>query len=296
MRFCNGPLSPHIVSFRAILEDLGYSPAHVLHHQRLLARFDHWLLRRKQRLWWLNENEVDQFLDVIRRKLPGACRGAPSLLRRLLSFLRERRVVAPKRTAVASSPAQRLVAEYRQFSKEKRGLDRATIGNYARHVERFLRERFGTGRVDLRTVGTSEIGAFVRREAPRGGRGLAAQMVTGLRSFFRFARVRGLTVVDLAAVVPAVPTWEMSGPPKSLPTEAVQRVLKSCEQSTVRGKRDYAILLLLARLGLRAGRPPRSNWKTSTGLMRNSRSGRRKGMDGPGCLCCLRSAKPWLGT
>lgn len=253
VRFSSGPLSPHIASFRAKLEGLGYSPAQVLYHLRLLAKFDLWLLRGMQRLWWLNENKVDQFLDRLRRKQPGVCRGAPSLLRRLLIFLRERHVVAPQRTPVASSPAQRLANEYRQFSEQKRGLDRATICNYSRHVERFLHQCFGTGRVDLRRLGTSEITAFVRRQASRGGRGLAAQMVTGLRSFFRFARVRGLTALDLAAVVPAVPTWEMSGPPKSLGTEAVQRVLQACEQSTVRGKRDYAILLLLARLGLRAG-------------------------------------------
>ena len=78
-------------------------------------------------------------------------------------------------------------------------------------------------------------------------------MVTGLRSFFRFAQLQGLIALDLAAVVPAVPTWERAGPPKHLSTKEVQRVLTACERSTVRGKRDYAILILLARLGLRAG-------------------------------------------
>lgn len=78
-------------------------------------------------------------------------------------------------------------------------------------------------------------------------------MVTGLRSFFRFAQFRGLVASDLAAVVPPVPNWKMAGLPKYLSTEAVQRVLGASERATVRGKRDYAILLLLARLGLRAG-------------------------------------------
>lgn len=78
-------------------------------------------------------------------------------------------------------------------------------------------------------------------------------MVAGLRSFFRFARLRGLIASDLAAAVPAIPSWERPGPPKYIPTEAVQRVLAACERSTVSGKRDFAILLLLARLGLRAG-------------------------------------------
>ena len=161
--------------------------------------------------------------------------------------------MAPKREPVATSPAERLANQYRVFLEQERGLDCATIYNYSRHVDRFLAEQFGSGRINLRALGVSDIRAFVRRHAPRHGRGWAAQMVTGLRSFFRFAQLRGVIKSDLAALVPSVPSWEMSGPPKHLRFEAVQRVLSACDRSTVKGKRDYAILLLLARLGLRAG-------------------------------------------
>jgi site-specific recombinase XerD len=253
MRICGGPLSPHIASYQAKLEGLGYTPARVLYHLRFFAKLDLWLLRRKQRLWWLNEKKVDEFLERLRAKQPTVCRGAPSALRLLLTVLRDTGVVAPKGEPVAISPAELLANEYRVFLKEERGLDCATIYNYSRHIDRFLAEQFGSGRVNLRALGVSEIGAFVRRHAPRHGRGWAAQMVTGLRSFFRFAQLRGITKSDLAVLVPSVPSWEMSGPPKHLATEAVQRVLSACKRSTVKGKRDYAILLLLARLGLRAG-------------------------------------------
>ena len=113
-------------------------------------------------------------VSACNRKNPSVCRGAPSLLRRLLAFLREQRLVAPNRKSIAGSPAQRLANEYRDFSMEKRGLDHTTIDHYSRHVQRFLDVHFGTGRVDLRTLGTSDICAFVRRQAPRGGRGLAS--------------------------------------------------------------------------------------------------------------------------
>jgi integrase len=129
----------------------------------------------------------------------------------------------------------------------------ATVYNYSRHVDGFLAEQFGSGQINLRALGVSDIGTFVRRRASRHGRGWAAQMVTALRSFFRFAQLQGVIKLDLAALVPSVPSWEISGPPKHLRSEAVQRVLSACDRSTVRGKRDYAILLLLARLGLRAG-------------------------------------------
>ena len=252
-RVSNGPLTEYIAPYRAKLESLGYVPAQVVYHLRFFAKIDLWLLRRKQRLWWLNEEKVEQFLAQLRNKHPAGYRGARSGLRLLLGFLRDVDVVAPKSKPIASSPSQRLADRYRAYLKEERGLDRATIYNYSRHIDQFLTENFGTGSVELRALGTSQITAFIRRHAPRGGRGLAAQMLTGLRSFFRFARLRGLTTLDLAAVVPAVPSWEISGPPKHLPAKAVQRVLAACERSTVRGKRDYAILLLLARLGLRAG-------------------------------------------
>jgi integrase len=143
--------------------------------------------------------------------------------------------------------------DYRMFLSNERGLDRATIYNYSRHIDRFLSERYGTGRVDLGDLQASEITAFVRREAPRFGRGQAAQVVTGLRSFLRFARYRGHIRVDLAAAVPCVANWALAGLPKGLPKGAVEQVLAHCNRSTVTGKRNYAILLLLARLGLRAG-------------------------------------------
>ena len=253
VRICAGPLSPHIESYRAKLEALGYKPVQILYHLRFFAKLDLWLLTRKQRLWQLNEKKVDKFLKRLRAKHSTVCHGAPSASRLLLTVLRDIGVVAPKREPVATSPAERLANQYRVFLQRERGLVCATIYNYSRLVDGFLTEQFGGGRINLRALGVSDIGAFVRRHAPRHGRGWAAQMVTALRSFFRFAQLRGVIKLDLAALVPSVPSGEMSGPPKHLRSEAVQGVLSACDRSTVKGKRDYAILLLLARLGLRAG-------------------------------------------
>lgn len=253
VRVAGGPLRGFIAPYRAKLEALGYVRGMVLYHLRNVAKFDLWLLRRKLRLAGIDEQIVDRFLDQLRAKHPKVSRGAPSALRQFLTLLRDAHVVAPKREVVACHPAQRLSGRYRDFLRGERGLDRATIGNYSRHVDRFLVEHYGTGRVNLRALRTSDITTFVRRHAPRFGRGWAAQMVTGLRSFFRFARYKGLIATDLAAVVPPVANWALAGLPKYLPPGAVPRVLGACDQSIVKGKRDYAILLLLSRLGLRAG-------------------------------------------
>jgi len=142
-------------------------PAQVLYHLRFFAKLDLWLLTRKQRLWRLNENKVDKFLKRLRAKHLTVCHGAPSASRLLLTVLRDIGVVAPKREPVATSPAERLANQYRVFLKEERGLDGATIRNYSRHIDRFLAEQFGSGRINLRALGVSDIGAFVRRHAPR---------------------------------------------------------------------------------------------------------------------------------
>ena len=148
------------------LEELGYAPAQVVYHLRFFAKIDLWLLRRKERRWWLNEQKVGQFLAQLRNQRPAGSRGARSALRLLLGFLRDVGVVAPKSEPLAGIPSQRLADRYRAFLKKERGLDHATVYNYSRHIDRFLGEQFGTGRVELRALGTSHITAFVRQHAP----------------------------------------------------------------------------------------------------------------------------------
>jgi hypothetical protein len=161
VRVSNGPLAAYIAPYRAELESLGYVPAQVVSHLRLFAKLDLWLLRRKRRLRWLNEEKVEQFLAQLRRKLPAGYRGARSGLRLLLGFLRDVGVVVPKGKPTANSPSLRLADRYRAFLKEERGLDCATIYNYSRHIDQFLVERFGTGPVELRALDTAQIASFI---------------------------------------------------------------------------------------------------------------------------------------
>jgi len=81
----------------------------------------------------------------------------------------------------------------------------------------------------------------------------AKQMTAALRSFLQYARYQGYINIDLSASVPTVANWSKASIPKSLPPDQVELVLAHCDRQTAVGRRDYAILLLLARLGLRAG-------------------------------------------
>jgi site-specific recombinase XerD len=119
-------------------------------------------------------------------------------------------------------------------------------------IDQFLYERFHRKALRLSAIRAVDVTDFVRRHAHQLSPGRAALMVTALRSFFRYLLHRGDVGTDLAACVPAVPKWSLSVLPRFLSAESVQRVLDACDRQTSIGRRNYAILLLLARLGLRA--------------------------------------------
>ena len=106
----------------------------------------------------------------------------------------------------------------------------------------------------LASVRATQITDYIRRKAPRDRTFASAKhVVTALRSFFRFARYRDYIQTDLAAAVPSVAGWSMASIPRAMPAECVRRLLdESKTWRTPAGLRDRAILLLLARLGLRA--------------------------------------------
>jgi site-specific recombinase XerD len=147
-----------------------------------------------------------------------------------------------------------LLKDYDNYLQKERCLSLATRINYGPFVHQFLMGRFGRGRVDLSVLRAADVIKFVRRAAGQLKGKRVLLMTTALRSFLRFARYRGDITLDLATCVPPVASWSLSTLPKALPPAQVEQVLAhACELSTAVGRRDYAILLLLARLGLRGG-------------------------------------------
>jgi integrase len=135
----------------------------------------------------------------------------------------------------------------------KSGLSQATAVNYLPFIDQLLSERFDGGRLNLSQLRAPDVTSFVQRHARDFSPGRGKLLVTALRSFLRHLRHQGKIQTDLAACVPAVAWWSFATMPKFLPASDVQKVLKDCDRQTAIGRRNYAILLLLARLGLRAG-------------------------------------------
>ena len=125
----------------------------------------------------------------------------------------------------------------------------------------------------------ADVVGFVRDRAPGMSGKRAKVMTTALRSFLRYVRFRDGGVPDLAAAVPAVANWSLTSVPRAIPADQVQRLLASIDRTTAMGLRDYAILLLLARLGLRANEVAfleldDIDWQTATLHVRTKGNGR----------------------
>jgi len=151
------------------------------------------------------------------------------------------------------TPARRCTQGYEHYVRAARGLASATIVNYVPFIRSFLQDRFGDGPVTLPHLSARDVVGFVQRQAPRLHPKRAKLLTSALRSFLRYVRYRGRAKLDLAAAVPVVANWSMPSIPRAIAADQVRQLLASIDRRTAMGCRDYAILLLLARLGLRAG-------------------------------------------
>jgi integrase/recombinase XerD len=202
-----------------------------------------------------------------------------------MAFLGAKRLIQGKKSAPPCTPAERFEEAYARYLRQDRALAKSTIINYVPFIADFLRDRFGAGPVALRRVQAVDVIRFVQCRA-RHLRGKRAKlMTTALRSFFRYARLQGEIAVDLGAAVPIVASWSMASIPRAIAPEQTTRLLVSIDRRTIAGRRDYAILLLLARLGLRSGEVASLelddiDWGTGQ-LSVRGKDGRRSGMPLP---------------
>jgi integrase/recombinase XerD len=142
-----------------------------------------------------------------------------------------------------------LLAEFGAWLDQERGLSPASVRCYCVQAKAFLAGIGGPEAVGAPDAG--KVVAFMFEHTRDRNTWSAKATVTSLRAFLRFAHVTGRTVVPLAGAVPAVASWRLSGLPRGLPASEAERLLAGCERQTAVGLRDYAVLSLLARLGLR---------------------------------------------
>jgi integrase/recombinase XerD len=249
----DGPLAVYIGAFAKSRSVQGYAPFSI-HRQVLLAAcFSHWLKQNGVALCQIGPDHPSRYLRYRARRVK-PYPGDAAALRHLIEFLRGMGLIAAEKiSADPLTPAERCAQAYAQYLREARALARATIVNYVPLIRGFLADRFGDGPVMLSRLSACDVVRFVQRQAPHLHLKRAKLLTTALRSFLRYARYRGDVMLDLAAAVPVVANWSMPSIPRAIGADQVRQLLASIDRCTAIGRRDYAILLVLARLGLRSG-------------------------------------------
>ena len=246
----SGPLESYRHGFTTELGRLGYSKFTVVALLHLMAHLSRWLEEQGLGAGDLTDARVERFLSA-RRASGQVCRLSPRGLIPLLDYLRGLNVAPEPVPPVASTPLERLLEEFTGFLLDQRGLASCTVANYQWMARAFLSAR-GHQALDLDSLGATDVCAFLLTEAKQRSAGSLNNIVTALRALLGFLHLRGYTARSLAGTVPR-PATRWGGPPQPLLDGSdVTRLLASCDRRTSAGRRDSAMLTLLARLGLRA--------------------------------------------
>jgi len=250
-RSATWPFRAHLQDYARLLASQGYPLLTGRWKLRLVAKLSRWLTRRRFGLHQLDEDRIAGFLkgrkkDVVRG-------GAQRTMVQLLQFLRQNKIIRSRRVPVDTTPMEQVLKNYCLFLEQERGLKLSTIHRYSTIARVFLQRRFVTGKICLRNLVVGDISDFLLEESPPRKLSVARDASIVLRSFLAFLTQTGKISTNLAASVPSIASWRLAGLPRSLEPAQVERLLATCDLNSQIGRRDYAVLLLLARLGLRAG-------------------------------------------
>jgi site-specific recombinase XerD len=247
-----GPLKRYAHGFGAELARQGYTRISARYQLQLMAHLSRWLADKGLDSTGLTPATIEAFVTV-RRAAGYTNYRSPKAVGPLLEYLRGLGVLPLPPLAVPATPVDAVLERYRHYLTVERGLVTSTARGYADNVRPFLAERAAANGLDLEHLTAGDVSAFVLAECPRRSRGSAKLLVTALRSLLGFLHVDGVLEESLQAAVPSVAGWRLSGLPRALEPDQVRRLLDSCDRRTTVGRRDFAVLTVLARLGLRAG-------------------------------------------
>jgi len=228
----------------------GFSQQGILRSLRLVGGLLKWIARSRSRVTELDEGMVERFLSHRARK-QFIQRGDRAALKRLLSVLRDVGMIAPAKPPPITRQDQ-ILAEFSDYLHRERGLAPASIVRHLPAIRRFLCEVCPAGADALGKIGHAAVVRYVERHARDGSASFGKAMCWSLRAFLRYLHHKDLNPVSLAGCVPSIRQWKLANLPTYLSAEQVQKVLDGCDRTSVIGRRDYAILMMLAKLGMRA--------------------------------------------
>jgi integrase/recombinase XerD len=246
-----GPLAELASGFADELDRLGYTELSARNQVRVLAHLSRWMEAQGLVPVQLTRVRLEQFLAA-RREAGYTCWLSERGLRPLVTYLVGVGAMPEPEVVTVDSPVERLLDAYGRHLLTERGITTTTIARYRSEVRPFLEQRVRGDRLELGGLKSADVTRFVLRACRGQEVGSAKYLVTALRSLLRYLHVEG-KAPDLVAAVPGVAGWRGGHLPRGLEPQQVTRMLAACDRDTAAGRRDYAMLMLLARLGLRAG-------------------------------------------
>jgi site-specific recombinase XerD len=244
-----GPLSPFAAEFGSRLAESGYAPLTVVRHLRVMADLSRWLEGLGLGVGDLGSGRVEQYLRG-RRAAGRSAACSRRALAPLLKTLAGLGVLPAEPPGGLGLAAEVLLASFGRYLLQERALAPCTAAAYVSRARRFLARCAPGGGVAGLTA--ADVTGAVLAEAEAVSPGSAQYFVAALRSFLRFCFIEGLVGADLSAAALAVTGRRHWPLPQGLSPASARALLRSCDRRRGTGRRDYAILVVLLRLGLRA--------------------------------------------
>ncbi len=250
-----GEFNTYIEPFLKHLGTKGYAKRTQCRKRTIAICFARWTKREGVRVEDLDESHIEAFTERAGQQSKARVAYELAGLRTFLDFIRANAGIAIAPLQNDTSPTGEIERRYEEYLRAERGLAERSVSVYLRFIHDFLTGlEAETGRAWARGVVNAQIvqDYLLHRGGDRSTESVRL-LATAMRSFLRFLHLLGETSVDLSLCVPTVRKYRGSGVHPYLRPDEIERILSTTDRSRASGRRDYAILLLLARLGLRAG-------------------------------------------
>jgi len=256
-RIRRGPVGSCVDGYLAQLVSDGYSKHGIRRHVHAVDRFGCWLAKQALQLPDVDERTVERFVGEVARTPSARCRDGrlstvASGARRFAQYLWDQGLAAPHSAEHAGTNTDRWLELYDKHLCGVQGLSLGTRRQYLRYAHRFARQHFRSHALDWSMITADDVSRFVQSQVGRLSPSNCRGPVTATRAMLRYLVVNGTVSGGLEGAVPAVRQWKLATLPQYLSPKQIEQVIAHCPHDTALGLRDRAILLLLARLGIRA--------------------------------------------
>ncbi len=246
-----GPLAIHLNGYSFWLYELSFCRPYIGRQIRQVAQFSCWLARNDIAIGDITDCCIAQYFEEknSRRLIK---QGARASLHRFMKYLDRIGIALPKPNLRPLTPIEVSLNNFGSYLLNERALSPKTFVQYRPTIEKFLVFKFGYAKIDLNLIVGADIIQFVQAEANRLSTARGKVVVNAMRAFLRYGMHRYQLSPRILSAVPKVASWSQPGIVKAISPEDIEKLLLSCDSQTLLGVRDFAVLLLLARLGLRA--------------------------------------------